>query len=277
MSQYAQKISRSHTNSRVWQSFIWAVVALMLFSACETFEYSPYQADTGGRENINAENIARFIDNESDTTVIAIIGDTQRFYGSTEQIIEDINSLDYVDFVAHTGDIVDFGLQREYDWMIDLLDQLEVPYVAVAGNHDLIGNGDIIYQHRFGPLNFSFVFNETKYVFINTNSREFGFEPNVPDVNWLSAELSDSSDFTQAIIVQHVPPTHEDFNADLLDDFFGTITENNNVLLSINGHKHNFSYSEPIDGVHYLNSFSGETEQYILLKVWDGGYSFELK
>ena len=244
--------------TRIQHYSAWSVACILILCACETFEYSPYQVSSDGPTDINANNIARFIDNASDTTVIAIIGDTQRFYGSTEVIIEAINALDHVDFVAHTGDIVDFGLQREYGWMIDLLDQLEVPYVAVAGNHDLIGNGDLIYQHHFGPLNFSFVFNDTKYIYINTNSREFGFEPNVPDVGWLHAELSDSSDFSQAIIVQHVPPIHEDFNADLLDDFFGTITGNGNVLLSLNGHIHDFSYTEPIQGVRYLNSFSGE-------------------
>ncbi len=261
---------------RIYQLKTWVIACIVLCCACETFEFSPYQVDADGPTDVNANNIAQFINNESDTTVIAIIGDTQRFYSSTEEIIDAINALDHVDFVAHTGDIVDFGLQREYRWMIELLDELDVPYVAVAGNHDLIGNGDIIYQHHFGPLNFSFVFNGTKYVYIDTNSREYGFESNVPDVDWLAQELAESDEFTQAIIVQHVPPIHEDFNQDLLDDFFGTITDSDNVLLSINGHIHDFSYTEPVEGVRYLNSFSGNTEEFIILKVWEGGYSFEL-
>ncbi|MFT4984988.1 MAG: Icc protein [Flavobacteriales bacterium] len=256
---------------------IYIIIISLFLVGCETFEYSPYEIDRDGPTDINANNIARFINSESDTSIIAVIGDTQRFYDATDDIIDKINTINEVDFVIHTGDLVDFGLQREYNWMYELLEKLHAPYVAVVGNHDLIGNGGEIYQNMYGPLNFSFIFNDTKYVYINTNSREFGFEPNVPDISWLEQELSDTTGFSQAIIVQHVPPINQDFNDELVDDFIEVLGSHDNLLLGINGHNHNYNFTASEDGISYLNSASTTTEQFILLKVWNGGFEFELR
>ncbi len=253
------------------------ILILLILSACNKFEYNPYQVSPEDEyRNINQTNISRFINDKTDTVRIAVIGDSQRFYEATSKLIDKINNIPHNNFTIHTGDIVDFGLQREYTWSHELLSQINVPYVAVVGNHDLIGNGGEIYIQMYGPFDFSFVYNGIKFIYLNTNSREFGFSNNVPNISWLDSELADTSNYEQAIIVNHVPPNSADFNPALENDYVTAIRKYRKVILVINGHNHNHSFSEPYnDGIGFLNSYSTEKEKLILLKVWDNGYSFK--
>ena len=253
------------------------ILILIILSACNKFEYDPYQVSPNDKyRNINQTNISRFINNKTDTVRIAVIGDSQRYYEATSKVIEKINNIPHVNFTIHTGDIVDFGLQREYTWSHELLSQINAPYVAVVGNHDLIGNGGEIYELMYGPFDFSFVFNGNKFIYLNTNGREFDFKNNVPNIAWLDRELADTSNYDKAIIVNHVPPFNIDFNQALENNYVATLLRYGKVILAINGHNHDYSFSEPYnDGIGYLNSYSTEKEKLVLLKIWDTGYSFE--
>lgn len=258
------------------RKLIITLLALILFS-CDKFEYSHYQISPNDEyRNINQRNIARFINTNTDTIRIAVIGDSQRFYNSTNEIITKINNIPNINFVIHTGDLIDFGLQREYMWMHELLSEINYPYVAVVGNHDLIGNGGEIYNLMYGEFNFSFTYNDNKFIYLNTNGREFGFESNVPNISWLDIELSDTSNYNHAIIVNHVPPNSVDFNSDLEDDYVAILGKYGKVILSINGHNHDFGFSEPYnDGIPYLNSYSTSKEKFVIVKIWDNDFSIE--
>jgi Icc protein len=251
---------------------------LICVFSCDLFEYSHYQvAPHKGYNNINQQNISRFINTEADTLKIALISDTQRYYKSSEKVISQINNIPGIDFVIHAGDLVDFGLQREFTLTHELLSELNYPYVAVVGNHDLIGNGGEIYNHMYGEYDFSFTFLGYKFVFLNTNSREFGFDGSVPDISWLDRELSDTSKYSRAIVVNHVPPFNEDFYPGSEDSYVDAIRRYGKVMLCINGHTHDFDFSEPYnDGIPYLSSFSTTHEKFVLLKIWDNVFSFEI-
>lgn len=253
-----------------------ALLALILFS-CEKFGYSHYQVLHNEYQNINQNNISKFLNTITDTVTIAIIGDSQRFYDATDKIIPKINSTPNINFVVHTGDLVDFGTQEEYIWMHEQLSSLNYPYVAVVGNHDLIGNGDEIYNLMYGDYNFSFTFNGNKFIYINTNSREYNFDNNTPNNQWLDHELSDTSNYKNAIVVCHVPHLHVDFNSDLKDEYINVLRKYKKVLLSINGHKHNFGFTAPgSDNISYLNSYSTSKEKFVLVKIWDTSFSYEV-
>tara|TARA_R110001592_G_scaffold237306_4_gene496177 strand:+ start:23831 stop:24637 length:807 start_codon:yes stop_codon:yes gene_type:complete len=252
--------------------------AILLLVSCNKFEYSNYQVNLDSKyENTNAKNIQKLPLEYKDTITIAVIGDSQRFYESTSEIIKKINKTPGIDFVAHTGDLVDFGMQKEYEWMHDELSTLKAPIIAVVGNHDLIGNGGDVYQHMYGDFNFSFTLSGNKFIFINTNSREFNFNKNVPDIEWLDKELSDTAHYNNAIIICHVSHNNEDFNEELREEFVQSVKKYKKVLMSINGHLHNFEYSPPDeDNIAYFNTYSTKKEKFILLKIWDNQYSFEI-
>lgn len=257
-------------------TWIFILFSFLLFS-CEKFGYHHYQVDDLPAEGINAKNIKRFIDRESDTITLAVIGDSQRFYESTDKIIKKINKVPGIDFVVHTGDLVDFGLQSEYEWMHEQLNRLRYPYVAVVGNHDLIGNGGDIYQKMYGDFNFSFTFNGYKFIYLNTNSREFDFEGNVPDIHWLDQQLADTANYERAVIVSHVSHLNPDFNDELQEEFVQVLEKYEKVMLSINGHQHQFGFTPPNEqNIAFLNTYSTSKERFVLMKFWNNRFSFEI-
>jgi len=256
---------------------------LLILSSCDKFNYSPHAVDVDQKySNINSNNIQRLLDNpsEGDTIRLIVLGDTQRFYYPTEKLIKKINKLPKgsIDFVVHTGDLVDFGLQKEYNWIHELLKTMNYPYMAVIGNHDMVGNGKEVYRRMYGDLNFSFKFKQTKFIYIHTNSREEDFSDMVPDVGWLDAELSDTANYTNAIVVSHVAPHHSgDFSTQLETEYIHTLEKYKKTLLYINGHNHKYSWEDVYENdIWFLNTYSTSHEKALILKIWDGGYGFEI-
>ena len=254
------------------------VLVIVLTFACSKFEYNNYQVNLGDDyKNTNQKNIDKLSSEWKDTIRLAIIGDSQRFYDATGEIINKINRTENIDFVAHTGDLVDFGMQQEFIWMHKALATLKYPYMAVVGNHDLIANGGNVYKHMYGDFNFSFTYCGNKFIFINTNSREFNFNTTVPDINWLDSQLADTANYNNAIIVSHVSHPNEDFNEELRDEFVETLRRYKKVILSVNGHYHNFAFTPAAeDGIAFLNTYSTKKEKFILLKIWEDKFDFEI-
>jgi len=259
------------------------LIIVLLLNSCGKFDYSPHAVDVDQKyTNINKNNIKRLQANPTpgDTIRLIVLGDTQRYYKSTEEVIDVVNKLPdlSLDFVVHTGDLVDFGLQKEYNWIHELLKTLHYPYVAVIGNHDMVGNGVEVYRRMYGDLNFSFMLKHTKFIYIHTNSREEDFSDDVPNIAWLDAELSDTANYENAIVVSHVAPHHDnDFNMDLEEEYIRTLERYGKTLLYINGHDHDFSYEDIYENdIWFLNTYSTSHEKALLLKVWQGGYSFDL-
>lgn len=255
------------------------LVNIFIMLSCENmFDYSPYVIDfSDENSNVNQRNIEKLHARENDDTItIAFTGDTHRFYDETEWFVNKVNKNHSIDFVIHVGDIADFGLPKQYFWGNSFLLKLQFPYFVVIGNNDLVGNGSKAYQEMFGSLNYSFIYNSIKFVFVNTNSREFEFNGNVPDIQWLDEQLQQSVDFTMAVVIFHVPPTDGDFDASLEEAFHNTIAHFNNVLFTVHGHLHHHEIYKPYaDSITYVNVFGVEHKKYNLVKITKNRFDFE--
>jgi 3',5'-cyclic AMP phosphodiesterase CpdA len=251
----------------------------MLLSACDgMFDYSPYAIDFSEENmNVNEKNISKLIPKEPDDTLtIAFTGDTHRFYDQTEAFVEKVNQNPAVDFVIHVGDMADFGLPKQYTWGNSFLLKLTVPYFVVVGNHDLVGNGLLAYTEMFGALNFSFIYDRLKFIFINTNGLEFKFNGEVPDVQWLDAQLSPNNDFSKAIVIFHIPPMNCDFDSSLEDAFRKTLALHNNVLFTVHGHLHGHEIYKPYeDSITYVNVYGVENMKFNLIKISNNQFDVE--
>ena len=75
--------------------------------------------------------------------------------------VDDINTLDGLDFVVMGGDITDFGSDAELEGVKLEFDRLKYPYYVVAGNHDAkwSESGCNSFRNVFGYEQFEF---ETK-------------------------------------------------------------------------------------------------------------------
>jgi hypothetical protein len=147
--------------------------------------------------------------------------------------------------------------------------ELSVPYFVVVGNHDLLGNGRAIYEHVFGPLDFAFTYARLRVVLLNTNSREFAFAPNVPDLGWLAAQLAPGAEHDHAVVICHVAPNAGDFNEELAAPYRAVLREAG-VTLSVNAHGHLFAIHDE-DGLTFATADSAEHRNYLAITVLPGG------
>ncbi|MEA3317335.1 MAG: metallophosphoesterase, partial [Bacteroidota bacterium] len=212
-------------------------------------------------------NIESLLEKDTNDTIrIAFTGDTHRYYDEFDGFVNAINVLNkekFIDFVIHVGDISDFGLPKQYIWGNSYLLNLDCPYFVVIGNHDLVGNGALAYKEMYGKYNFSFIYGDLKFVFINTNSREYNYNGKVPDINWLDSQLQANDNFENAVVVFHVPPMDADFDTDLEDDFHSTIAKYNNVLFTVHGHLHKHEVYIPYaDNLTYVNVYGVQYEKF---------------
>jgi len=245
------------------------------------FDYSTYVIDFKGENKaVNLTNIEKLsIKKSSDTIRIAFTGDTHINFDEFEDFVSAVNNLNEtnpIDFVVHVGDIADFGLPQQYLWGNSYLLNLNCPYLVVLGNHDMVGNGGLAYSEMFGEYNFSFIYSDIKFIFINTNSMEFNFNGQVPDISWLDSQLQPNDNFESAVIIFHVPPLSTDFDTTLEDGFSSVIAKYNNVLFSVHGHGHHHEvYKQYSDSITYVNVYSAEHLKFNVIIISKGNFKVE--
>lgn len=206
---------------------------------CGKFEASPYATTLPDMPaKVNEVNIARLAAREpfdDDTVTIVFTGDPQRFYEEQELIVAKANSIPNVDLFIIAGDITDFGLAQEFMWVHERMERLRMPWLSVIGNHDMQANGTLIYQQLFGPLDFSFTYKGYKFLFHDTNGREYGNNGTVPRISWLAEQMADTVP-EHFIAVSHVPPFNGDFDPALVQTYHAQLGSDERMLLSLHGH-----------------------------------------
>jgi len=250
-----------------------AVLAFLLTAfSCNKFEYNVYEVDRQVNDPVvkTQYNIDRLLKlPRKDTLHVVFFGDPQRFYDDTEDLVEAVNALPLVDAVFICGDLADFGLNREYYLINQQLKLLKVPFVTVVGNHDCLGNGLEVYEDTYGPVNYSFTWNDVRFVGLNTCGREFNFNGHVPDLNWMQQQVEDSANFEGCIFFSHVGPNNGDFDQALEDGYVKITEEAKNTIFSINGHNHSFAIGQPYDdGIWYLNTSSPSNRVYSYVTIY---------
>jgi predicted phosphodiesterase len=205
------------------------------------------------------------------------MGDCQRFYALTEQFVDKVNRLNDVDFVLITGDLTDFGIETEFEYMHETLERLNVPYVTVIGNHDLVYNGSQVFKEMYGSLNFSFKHSDIKFICANTNGREVGFNGTLPNLEWLENEIDSLEQNESFVVVGHVSPKTRDFDSKLKEPFLKMLESDKRFLFLLTGHEHQtFQWKFEDYDVVNINTASPSKKQFAKLKIWKTGYSYEV-
>ncbi len=255
------------------------LTSIVLFTSCkDSFDYSTYVIDFDEvNRGVNSKNLQKLkTKSAGDTIKIAFTGDSHRFYDELENFVtkvNEVNQTNQFDFVVHVGDIADFGLPKQYLWGNSYLQKLDIPYFVLLGNHDMVGNGGQAYTEMFGDYNFSFIYGKTKFIFLNSNSREFEFNGKVPDINWLDNQLKPSNNFNKAVVIFHVPPTDADFDSNLTGSFHETLAKYNNVLFGVHGHLHHFEIYKPFaDSITYVNVYGTEHRKFNAISIYNGTF-----
>lgn len=261
------------------RGWTWSVL-LLLLSSCELFEYHPYDTQNFDKTDVNATNIAEISqqDDSSDTLRFVLIGDTQRYYDETQRFVDKINQRNDIDFVIHGGDMTDFGLSKEYKWMYDILNTLNVPFVTLIGNHDVLGHGKNVYLEVFGDYNFSFVSHRTRFVCLNTNALEFDYATPVPDFDYMYQFVNDTSDVDQTIVVMHAPPYSDEFNNNSAPMFNYLVEQYKNVRFCVHAHNHRLETNDFFNnGIMYYGCEDISKRSYMVFTVTPDSYSYTVE
>ena len=219
------------------------ILLAMIISGCE-FDLSPWETDVDCPNLSVEENLAwlKTIEAQhsaSDTYKVAVIGDPQQFPGDLEDTIKTINAMDDVHFILLLGDVVETGIEKEYEWACTALNQTEKPIISVIGNHDALSYGKQIWLKVFGEFDFSFHYLGSKYIGYNDNQYEFH---DAPDKDWLAAQgaLAENETRLHTIGMSHIEPWG---NAPGLSAFL----KDNGYTHMLHAHRHKFDYFQEQD------------------------------
>jgi len=248
-------------------------------TGCEYFEVHPYDTDVRGQTGINACNAARIEQKLEGRTSyrFAVVSDTQGCYDETEKAVAALNARGDLDFVIHCGDLSDFGLKKEFQFQRDILNGLNVPYVALIGNHDCLATGQDVFEKIFGPVNFAFTAGNTRFVCLNTNAMEYDYSTPVPDFGFMERELTDlPAGATRVVWVMHVQPGDFQFNNNVGRVFEHYITQAPGLPFCLYGHGHSLRTDDLFDdGVLWYQCPSIDKYTYLLFTMSENGYTHE--
>ncbi|UCS95343.1 PQQ-binding-like beta-propeller repeat protein [Echinicola marina] len=152
--------------------------------------------------------------------------------------VEDINSLEEIDFVLLTGDITEMGTDSEIEMAFDIISQLNVPFYIIPGNHDTgwSESGGVSFIREFGYDKFAF--EHKGYKFIGTASGPYVrmSDGHIPRdaVVWMDSVLAATPKDQRIINVNHYPLDNS------LDNWFELTDrlKQYNTQFSICGHGH---------------------------------------
>lgn len=252
--------------------------SILLTGCQEYFDYSPYGIESS-QYHLTAINTSR-IESSSlpyfEPFKFAVAADTHAYYDEMKTFVQVINSRNDLEFLLIAGDLTDYGMQEEYQWMIEILGSLKLPYLTVIGNHDALNNGKENYQAYFGEFDYSFTFNQVKFVALNSNSWEFG--DTVPRLDWLNKELSSYYLYQHQIVLTHILPYNTRFTPEF-SQVYKTIITDNFVSLTAGGHDHlHFFWEETLTNGQtstFLVTGTLKDRSYVVVTVNADRVSFE--
>ena len=252
----------------ITRRMILALLLAGMFVSCDPwFQYSPYEADVEPfYRDTNAKNLALIqAKNEDDSRPfkVALLADPHYHFGKLEDAIDHINNNPEYAFAIVAGDLTENGLLQEFIYFHNAMSRLRIPYIAVIGNHDYLANGEIVYEQMYGPFNFTFEFNNTRFVVFDNNTIESEKEP---DLVWVAGQLQNDGKYDHVIPVAHVPPY--DVQMEKYKNRFHELLVRNDINLSVHGHRHEYSLEKVFgDQVEYLTISSPQKRTYTELTV----------
>ena len=256
------------------------MISMSLVACKDVFDVHPYDVDFDGEERINERNMA-LIEKQcrnSDTIRFVVTGDTQGWYDETSDMVDDINAKGNIDFVIHGGDLSNYGVTREFVLQRDILKRLDMPYVALIGNHDCLGTGIEVFKRMYGDVNYSFIAGRVKVICLNTNALEYDFDEAIPDFDFIQSQLEkDTADYDRTVFCMHSPPFNEQFNNNVVHAFNHYVTLFPHVLFCTSAHLHSFEANDYFDnGIIYYTSDSANHRNYLVFTVTPEGYDYEI-
>ena len=260
------------------KQLLFIIYALLLASCDGLFDVHPYDVNYDGELHINSKQIARIEQRfeQRDTLRVAFISDTHVWLSDAKDQVADLNQRN-IDFVVHCGDLTDTATKKEFEWSRSILMRLNVPFVALIGNHDFLGTGDQSFQVMYGPFDFSFIAGRVKFVCLNTNATEYDYLAAVPNFDFMEEEMTKDADkFDRTILVMHTPPYSNQFNNNVCKAFRRYLDFFPGLMFCVYGHTHKDEVSAIYgDDLLFYGIDCAEDRNYRIFTITPDGYEVE--
>lgn len=241
---------------------------LFLLISCGKFNISPYEENISHKK-YNQRSLELLDKKIPGTSIeVGLISDIHNNYDELKKFIKKENDLD---FFIMSGDITNLGLNNEYELLNDQLKESKIPFFTAVGNHDLLNNGEKIFNKLFTYPNFSFDYGDNTFILINNNNWESSQNAYF-DYNWLESKLISAK--SNIFLISHIPYNDKDRFSQSEIIRMTDLVNKYKVKILINGHNHNHSVSYPEYFIH-LTVGAINKGYYIKLKINEGDISFE--
>lgn len=254
---------------RIMKIFLAMAFALIMFGGLSCGDPSPWGSfETPLYTNLTQKNLD-MLRTGSPTFApfkVALVSDPQVVVSHLRDCRTQIDRRDDIDFTLLSGDLTDRSLRREFEWAAKILVEFRRPVLTVVGNHDGLLYGEEIYKKMFGPLNYTFIYNDVKIIMWNNNPYEWGY----PDINWLEEQIKSHP---RVIIVTHQPPGVVDRYPEI-NTLWAELYKYPSVLGSVSGHLHNWGYQN-IFGKPAVTVARVTDTNWGIMEVTEEGLSFQ--
>jgi len=263
---------------------IFSALLLLLLSGCD-FSPTPWNLDTTECSGIStADNIRKLekLNNlESlDSYSIGLTADSQRYPERLRDALKELKSDQKVKFIVILGDLTELGLSMEFNWICKIIKEIDKPIFTVIGNHDGLSFGKQLWSKIFGLYDYSFNFQDSKFIFYNDNKYEFqGLK--LPDIDFIEREstIKDNENREHTIAFSHILPWSQKENSDEVLKFNDFLFQQN-IIYNLHGHTHKEDIEvveSEIYRLYHIVVANSESDRYGKVTVFRGRDSLKVE
>ncbi len=184
---------------RTWFRLVLIALILGFWAYIEVGDLYPIS-----EHDLNYQALATITDryqNQDAPLTFAFLADTKNS-PVFQEVVGALNRDASLQFAIIGGDLVLYPEGDTFKSFLRQRRELEIPSLALPGNHDVAFDTMDLYYHIFGRMYYSFVLGETKFILLdNSNEKNLGLEQEA----WLEKELKDGLRYKQRFVFMHVP------------------------------------------------------------------------
>lgn len=152
----------------------------------------------------NLRQVERLQAPPGDSLTFAVLGDSRSNPAVFAGVLKALAGDPGLTFAVEVGDMVKRGTLEQFDaFFQQLRSAVRLPFLTVAGNHDLGQNRDLtLYREIFGPDYYAFSVKGNYFIVVN-DVEAGGVGP--AQWRWLEAELKKSRSYRTRLVFLHTP------------------------------------------------------------------------
>jgi 3',5'-cyclic AMP phosphodiesterase CpdA len=152
----------------------------------------------------NLRQVERLQAPKGGTLSFAVLGDNRSNPGVFGRVLQQIDGDPGLAFAIEVGDMVEQGTLAQFqDFFKQIRSAVRLPFLTVAGNHDLGKDQDLtLYRKIFGPDYYAFQLGDYYFIVLNNNLYTGMGEAQMA---WLEGELRKSQGYKTRLVFLHIP------------------------------------------------------------------------